>query len=72
MKRPPSGMNLHTRDDEEPDTANIPHMIERDYWWYRPSCHWCGQMHHHADECPNRPNPHAKSLRERVVSVSNG
>jgi hypothetical protein len=72
MRHAPSALCLHTRPDEQPDTANVPHMIERDYWWYRPSCRWCGQEHHREDDCPNRPSPRAKSFRERVVSVSNG
>jgi hypothetical protein len=62
---------LHTRPDEEPDTANIPHMIDRDYWFYRPSCPWCGQMHHTLEQCPNRP-ARRPPLRDRVVSISNG
>jgi len=62
-------VRLHTRDDEEPDDSM--RFIERDYWFYRPSCSWCGQMHHTFAECPNRP-VRRPPLRDRVVSISNG
>jgi hypothetical protein len=45
---------LHVRPDEEPDTLNVLHQIDRQVYMYG-GCTFCGHETHVHTACPNKP-----------------